>query len=63
LSTFSSSEEGKLIIDSLPEKVNSGSIFIKDGDGMLYFTFLISFMAFFAFTLFLTEKILKMTKN
>jgi len=63
LSTFSSSEEGKTIIDNLPEKIKSGIIFIEDGDGVLYFTYLLSFMAFFAITLFLTEKILIMTKN
>ncbi len=63
MSTFSSSEEGKKIIDNLPEKVKSGSIFIEDGDGILYFTYLLSFMVFFVITLFITEKILKMTKN
>jgi len=63
LSTFSSSEEGKTIINNLPEKVNSGIIFIEDGDGVLYLTYLLSFMAFFAITLILTEKILNMTKN
>jgi hypothetical protein len=63
LSTFSSYDEGKIIIDNLPEKVKSGSIFIEDGDGMLYLTYLFSFMIFFVITLFLTELVLKMTKN
>ena len=63
MSTFSNSEEGQTIIDNLPEKIKSGSIFIEDGDGMLYLTYLLSFMVFFVITLILTEKILKMTKN
>ena len=63
MSIFSNSEEGKTIIDALPEKVKTGSIFIENSDAMLYLSILASFMVFFTITLFLTEKILKLTKN
>ena len=61
ISWLPNSNDGKILLNNLPEHLQNGSIFIHKNDTVLYIKFFLLFLAFFCVTNRLTIEFLERT--